>query len=276
MRSIKIGAIVVAAMTLFSPPASAVEFHECNKFINVDKHKFQECAGYSFAEAAQKSNYSKITQWLSANRNEGKPFYSQLLTKLMCGPGMQEGSVPFKAADRQNIIRVTDDLLRLGASFDAMPHFSIVTPLFCASNRKDSVVLNHILNRIQPKKADLDASLYEGVDPTRVPLFRAIMNNDLESAKVLLRHGASIDFSVLENETALKKALEMRNVVIANWLLDNGASVHKRDDKNGCEGKSALDYALEIPAGINGRNEIVARIEQLMTQPSTLATRCNH
>ena len=275
MRSIKFGAILVAAITLFSNPASAVQFSECTKFVSVDKHKYLECAGYSFAEAAQKSEYSKITQWLASNRSAGKSFYDQLLTTLMCGTGSQEGSRAFKTTDRQNIIRVTDDLLRLGASFDAMPHSSIVTPLFCASNRKDSVILNHVLTRISAKKADLDASLYEGVDPARVPLFRAVMNNDIASAKVLVKHGASVDFSVMENETALKKALEMRNVEMANWLLDVGASVHKRDDAKGCAGKSALDYALGIPEGIAGRNEIVVRIQQLMLLPSAFSRSCS-
>ncbi|PID46466.1 MAG: hypothetical protein CSB47_03985 [Proteobacteria bacterium] len=266
MSSLKFSTLLLATFTLMSSSAFAVKFSECEKFINTDKHKYLQCAEYSFTEAAQNREFHEINRWLSNNRGERKYFYTTLLGGLMCGTAGQ-GRERFKVADRQKIIRVTNDLVNLGASFNDMPSNLIVTPLFCISNRQDSVILNHALTRMKASKKDLDTCPYEGTDTAHIPLVRAVMNNDLASAKVLVKHGATPDFSVLNNETALKKALELGYVPIANWLLDVGASVHKRDDGDdgkACGGKSALDYALEIPAHIQGRNEIIERIQTLM------------
>lgn len=273
MGYIKFSTLLITFLILLHNTASAVEFGECSKFLNTDKHRYLQCAEYSFSEATQKGEHQKAIQWLRSNRGESRQVYNKLLTILMCGNETSEGSRPFQG-NQQQIIRLTDDLLRLGASFNAMPSSYIVTPLFCISNRRDSVVLNHVLTRIKASRKDLDSCPYEGIDPTRVPLFRAVINNDLASAKVLIRHGATPDFSIMENETALKTALELRNVRIANWLLDKGASVHKRDDQKGCAGKSALDYAMEIPAHVKGRDQIVARIKTLSSLPSTFRNQC--
>ena len=273
MSPINFGAILLTALVFVHNTAGAVEFQECSKFLNSDKHKYTQCIGYSFKEATQTGQHQKAIQWLRANRSHDRSTYSDLLTTLMCGSENEKGSKPFRG-NRQEIMRLTDDLLKLGASFDAMPYSYIVTPLFCVSNRKDSVVLDHVLNRIKVTSKELNTSQYEGVDPNHVPLYRAIINNDLESAKVLVKHGATPDLSIIENETALKKALELRNINIANWLLDIGSSVQKRDDQKGCSGKSALDYASEIPSNVNGRNQIVDRIKKLMLLPSAFKNNC--
>ena len=273
MSPINFGAILLTALVFVHNTAGAVEFQECSKFSNTDKHKYTQCIGYSFREATQAGNHLKAIQWLKTNRNETKYTYNELLASLMCGNEVDAGSKPFRG-NRQEIMRLTDDLVKLGASFDAMPMSYLVTPLFCITNRKDSVILNHALTRINATSKDLNASLYEGIDPSYVPLFRAVMNNDLASAKVLIKHGSATDFSIMENETALKKALELRHIAIANWLLDIGASVHKHDDQAGCTGKSALDYALEIPSNVQGRDQIIARIKQLMTKPSAFKNKC--
>lgn len=268
MGSIKFGAILLSVLALFTNTASAVEFEECSKFINKDKYKYLQCAEYSFIEATQKGEYQKARNWLSKNRNEDENTYNQLLTILMCGTDSDEGSKPFNSAHRQGIINVTDDLLRLGASFDSMPMTSIVTPLFCLSNRKDSVILDHVLTRIKATSKDLNASLYEGVDPSHVPLNRAILNHDLESAKVLVKHGATPDFSVMDDETALKKALELHNAEAAIWLLDMGASAQMLGNSGDCSGTSALDYALEIPENVEGRDQVISRIQLQLQQSS--------
>ncbi len=96
---------------------------------------------------------------------------------------------------------------------------------------------------------------YEGTDTAHIPLVRAVMNNDLASAEVLVRHDATPGFSVWNNETALKKALELGYVPIVNWLLGIGASVHKRgngDDGKACGGKSALGLRPENPCPYPG------------------------
>ena len=273
MGMMKFGKMLITALVLLHGSASAVEFGECAKFENTDTQKYLRCAEYSFIEATQTSNYQKIGDWLRTNNREQKYYYDALLTTLMCGPAA-EGKKPFKTADQQNIMNLTDQLLALGASFDAMPSSSIVTPLFCASNRQNSVILDHVLSRIKATTKDLDAVLYEGTDSFHIPLFRAVMNDDLASAKVLLKYGATPDFTVLDNQTVLKEALKVNNVTIANWLLDEGASVHIRDYEVNCEGKSALDYALDIPTDITGRDQLVKRIQNQTSLPSKFKDKC--
>jgi len=268
--------LVINFLLIVTDTSYAVEFQECNKFSNKDSRKFSDCLEYSFSEAVRKSEFGKIQNWLKNNPESNKNKYSDYLTILMCGnhADMSEGSRPFKAKNRKEIIKTTDMLLKLGASFDAMPMFSIVTPLFCVSNRRDSQVLDYVLTRIKATKKDLDSCPYEGTDPAHVPLYRAVLNNDLKSAKILVKHGATPDFSIMENETALKVALENNNIKIANWLLDIGASVNKKDENNGCSGKSVLDYALEIPENTKGRKEIISRIKMLMLLPSNFKEKC--
>ena len=274
MGMMKFGKMLITALVLLHGSASAVEFSECAKFENTDTQKYLRCAEYSFIEATQTGNYQKVGDWLSTNNREKKYFYDTLLTSLMCGPAAAEGKKPFKRADQQKIINLTDQLLALGASFDAMPSSSIVTPLFCASNRQNSVILDHVLSRIKATTKDLDAVLYEGTDSLHIPLFRAVMNDDLASAKVLLKYGATPDFNVVDSQTVLKEALQVNNVTIANWLLDMGASVHIRDYDVNCEGKSALDYALAIPSNIAGRGQLVQRIKNQSSLPSKFKDKC--
>jgi len=252
---------------------NAVEFSECEK-LNKTPYKYSDCLNYSFSEAITNSDFEKISSWLKKNPNTNK--YNDYLTILMCGINGNNvsGRLPFKSKDRKKIIKLTNHLLNLGASFDAMPSFSIVTPLFCVSNRRDSEILDYVLTRIKATKKDLDSCPYEGIDPAHVPLYRAVLNNDLKSAKILVKHGASPDFSIMENETALKAALDNKNIKIANWLLDIGASVNKKDENNGCSGKSALDYALEIPKNTKGRKEVISRIKMLMLLPSNFKEKC--
>lgn len=263
MRPIKFVTILLTTLVAFHNTASAVEFEECAKFMNTDKHKYHQCVGYSFSEAVQKTQYQKARQWLSANRGEDKQIYTQLLAMLMCENETVKGNREFKGS-KQEVIRLTDDLLKLGASFGSMPHNYTVTPLFCVSNRKDSVVLDHVLSRIKVSSDELNTSQYEGIYSEYVPLYRAILNNDLASAKVLVKHGASPDASAVGAETALKKALELRNINMANWLLDLNSS-----GRSVCVGQSMLDDALAIPTNVSGRNQIIARIQTLMKTSAT-------
>ena len=258
MGPIKFVAVLLTTLAAFLNTASAVEFNECAKFMSTDKNKYLECAGYSFSEATQKGEYQKARQWLSANRGEDKRTYNQMLATLMCENATVIGGRPFKG-NKQNINRLTDDLLKLGASFASMPYNYLVTPLFCASNRKNSAVLDHALNRIKASSKVLNTSQYEGTDAEYVPLYRAILNNDLASAKVLVKHGASPNASSVGAETALKKALELRNINMANWLLDINTP-----SQSSCVGQSVLDYAVAIPANVSGRSQVVARIQTRM------------
>lgn len=151
-----------------------------------------------------------------------------------------------------------------------MPHSQIVTPLFCVVNRQDSELLEFVLSRIQVQPEDLNASLYEGTNMMYVPLFRAVINNDLESAKVLVKHGASLDMSKLnvgygfaEQNSLLLGALHNKLIVMANWLLDVGVPVYEGDEGI-CRGKLAIDYVRVMPGNVPGRDLLIARIETQM------------
>ena len=132
----------------------AVRFHECHTFINKEQNKHRACLNNSFHEAIINSQYTKVTNWLKTRPVTDKSRYSDFLTILMCGYGIEdEGSKPFKTTDRKD-------------------------------------------------------------------------------------------------------------------------SVHKKDEEKGCSGKSALDYALEIPENIKGRKQIISRIKELMLLPSDFKGRC--
>ena len=275
--------LTIALLLVATAKSYAVEFHECEKFVGKDESKHSSCLSYSFREAVTKSEFSKIGLWLNNQGQDNSHKYSDYLTLLMCDSmttdtgetSGREGEKPFRLEDSREIIKVTDQLLDLGGSFYSMSNFSLVTPLFCLINRKNSVVLEHVLNRINPTKKYLNGSLYEGVDPMYVPLYRAGVNNDIASAKVLLKHGATVDHYEFQFRTAIIGALENHNVAFVNWLLDEGASVNQRDPKYLCSDKAALEYALEIPTGVEGRDGLIQRIKALTTIQLSAEASCS-
>ena len=258
----------------------AVEFHECEKFVGKDEVKHTQCLQYSFREAVTKADYPKISAWLSAQPREINS--NDFLTLLMCDSHINkdgemlssEGDKPFRKEDSAAIIRVTDQLLDLGVSFESMATFALVTPLYCLTNRQNSVVLDHVLTRINANERMLDGSHYEGVIAMYVPLYRAALNNDIASAEVLLKHGATVNFLADSIHTALFAALEKHHVEFAHWLLDRGASVNIRDPKYACSDKTALEYAMAIPESVGGRDALVERMRKLTTIPLTTDAVC--
>lgn len=50
---------------------------------------------------------------------------------------------------------------------------------------------------------------------------------------------------------------------MADWLLDMGASVYETDTGK-CNGSLPLNYAREIPMEVEGRDQLILRIESLM------------
>lgn len=246
----------------------AVEFEECG---GVEGVTDRVCLNNVFHEKVSNADYGKIHVWLNSSR-EHKTIYGNFLSILICGKerllsppyGINK---PFPVKDRHEVMKVAGHLIDRGAWLDYMAAESIVTVLFCLSNRKDSPVLNYILTRSKTAPKDLNYSHYEGADTDFVPLYRAILNNDLASARVLVQHGASPNFTLdFDTTTPLKTALAEENIEIANWLLDVGASVHSKGGIHSCEGKakSALGLAKEIPKNIEGRDQLVLRIEKLL------------
>lgn len=260
----------------------AVEFHECEKFaVSKEHRKHILCLNYSFREAVAKSDFKKVRDWISLQpkpKRYGDYGPNEYLSWLVCdsdGIDSYSSNKPFRKEDTAEIIALIDQLLKSGASFNSMPPLYLVTPLFCTSSRGSSEILDYVLTRIKADKDDLDGSLYEGSDPRYVPLYRAALNNHLDSAKVLVKHGATVDFYLPMFRPAIIAALENHHVAFANWLLDEGASVNQRDEKAECEEKTALEYALEIPKDVVGRDELVLRIQKLNTLPSLAVLKCD-
>ena len=237
-----------------------------------------DCWREKFLTAIAESDYIKVDKWLeeeSIKKVVADNFSSDFLGMLFCKAGVDaenlplqsetgfQGGNPIKPEHRQLFLKITEQLLSLGASFETMPSQQIVTTLFCAVNNRDSEMLNYMLTRTNvDAKKELDGCLYEGTDPSYVPIFRTIENNDLESAKVLLQHGASLNYRELD-ETPLIHALKLGKLSMADWLIDMGVSVYDTDDGK-CSGKLPIAYAREIPADVEWREPMIVRIESLM------------
>lgn len=237
-----------------------------------------DCWRKSFLTAIAQSDYAKVNQWLeqaAIRKVVAEHFTHDFLGMLFCKAGVGteiqnptrseidlEGGRPIQSEHRELFIRITEQLLVLGASFEAMPSQQIVTTLFCAVNNRDSEMLNYMLTRTHVDKKGLDSCLYEGSDPAHVPIFRTIENDDLESSKVLLQHGASLNYRELDT-TPLIHALKLKRFSMAEWLLDMGASVYETDDGK-CTGKLPIAYAREIPVEEFARDAMMMRIESLM------------
>lgn len=237
-----------------------------------------DCWRKSFLTAIAQSDYAKVNQWLEQDairKVVAEHFTHDFLGMLFCKAGVGteiqnstksetdfEGGKPIKSEHKKVFIKITEQLLLLGASFEAMPSQQIVTTLFCATNNRDSEMLEYMLMRTHVDKKELDSCLYEGSDPSHVPIFRTIENDDLESAKILLQHGASLNYREMET-TPLIHALKLKRFSMAEWLLDMGASVYETDDGK-CTGKLPIAYAREIPVEESARDAMMVRIESLM------------
>ncbi|TXH70039.1 MAG: ankyrin repeat domain-containing protein [Thiothrix sp.] len=247
----------------------------CPKIIE-GQNEGVDCWRNSFLTAIADSDYVKVNQWLeqeSIKKVVADSFASDFLGMLFCKAYPEakdttksetdfQGGITLKPEHRQLFIRITDQLLAMGASFERMPSQQIVTTLFCAVNNRDSDMLDYILTRtnVAGKKA-LNGCLYEGTGASYVPI-RTVENDDLASAQVLLQHGASLNYREMET-TPLIQALKLGKFSMAEWLLDMGASVYETDTGH-CDGKLPAAYARDIPPEEYVRDSLIVRIESLM------------
>lgn len=264
----------VQAFSTITPETPAL----CSQFVD-GSEKSWNCLRGSFSNAVSQADYKKVYDWLEQKhikRILTEDEASYLLGILVCEAksstevknlnksGLElEGGITLQPEHRQLFIKIIEQLLSLGASFDSMPSQQLVTNLFCVVNNRDSEMLDYVLTRMNAESKDLNGCLYEGTDPSYVPLFRAIENDDLKSANVLLQHGASLDYRELDT-TPLIHALKLRKFSMIEWLLDMGASVYETDDGK-CTGKLPIAYAREVPATSYEREVLIVRIESLMS-----------
>ena len=249
----------------------------CSQFVE-GSEKSWNCLRDSFNNALSQADYKKVSDWLEQKHmkrilTEAEASY--LLGILVCEAkssaefkklnksGLElEGGITLQPENRQLFIKIIEQLLSLGASFESMPSQRLVTNLFCVVNNRDSEMLDYVLTRMNAESKDLNGCFYEGADPSYVPLFKAIENDDLESARVLNQHGASLDYRELDT-TPLIHALKLKKFSMVEWLLDMGASVYETDDGK-CTGKLPIAYAREVPATFYEREVLIVRIESSM------------
>ena len=103
------------------------------------------------------------------------------------------------------------------------------------------------------------------------PLHVAIRHGNIKIIEMLIKYGASPNYSVgLENHPLLT-AIKMKRPEPVKLLLAQGALAHIRDQGE-CKGKSALEYAEET-----GVKEIIFYIsEALKKQKKQKKQKCNH
>jgi ankyrin repeat protein len=127
------------------------------------------------------------------------------------------------------------------------------TALHIVVNRRDLTWLNYLLGRgANPNIADKKGNS---------PLMLATQLNFPEGAEVLIAKKAQVDASNRSGETALIRAVQLRNATMVRLLLKAGANPDKTDNVSG---KSARDYAQEDGRG----NAIIAILDGSEKEPA--------
>jgi ankyrin repeat protein len=125
--------------------------------------------------------------------------------------------------------------------------------LYKAVSKKDSLTVRDLLI----KKADPNLKKKTGGFLEISMLILAVQNNDLNDVKLLVSHGAEIDWRDAFKTTALMYAANTGNKDIVIYLIKSGADVKARDE----QGNSVLSAAEE------GKNiEVISLIKSLLTK----------
>jgi ankyrin repeat protein len=91
-------------------------------------------------------------------------------------------------------------------------------------------------------KAGADVNYVQSTNTFKVNLLiLAVINDDIPTIKLLIEHKVNINWKDGFGDTALMYAAQTGNMLIINYLLDNGADIHAKDDK----GNTVLSAAQE-------------------------------
>lgn len=101
----------------------------------------------------------------------------------------------------------------------------------------DKKSLNELLGRLEEYKQQANIPDRDGLYPLHI----AVLNSDLETARILLLIGAKPDNQDLAGKTALRYAVDTSNLDMIKLLAKNGASPFVADKS----GKSPADIVLE-------------------------------
>ncbi len=108
--------------------------------------------------------------------------------------------------------------------------------LYKAIHNKDSITVKNLLD----KKANPDFKKKVGFFEMSM-LILAVQNNDISDVKLLVSHGAKVDWRDAFSSTALMYAAALGNKDIILYLINNGADVNAKDK----QGNSVLSAAKE-------------------------------
>lgn len=226
--------------------------------------ELQTCVYELMATLIDKHDYRQVNQLLEQDliktTLDGR--MTDILGMLVCGSKGDGTGTSLPASERELFLKTINTLPHSRAAFDSMPGNQYVTNLFCVIARNDTELTDYILTLIDAGPKELDGCLYEGYATSYVPIYRAIELNNQDLANVLLEHGASLNYRILDT-TPLIEAIRTQQLAMAEWLLDKNVSVHDTDTGL-CDGKLPLAYAQELPAETEGRDPLILRIESLM------------
>ena len=125
--------------------------------------------------------------------------------------------------------------------------------LYSAVSNKDSLAVKNFLE----KKADPNFKKKTGGFLEISMLILAVQNDDINDVKLLVSHGAEVDWRDAFKITALMYAANKGNKDIVLYLIKNGADVNAKDD----QGNSVLSAAQE------GKNtEVMEMIKSLLNK----------
>lgn len=145
-----------------------------------------------------------------------------------------ENNTPFHWAARKKNPGVMGMLLKATSSEDS----SLILPNPLASFRVTSISMT---NRIVKAIAKIQSSLSEQNTSGRVPLHYAVLNNDLETTKMLICWGAESSTPDYYNNSSLHFAAQNGYHEAMKVLL----SAKPKLDLVNYDGKTALNYTLE-------------------------------
>lgn len=87
----------------------------------------------------------------------------------------------------------------------------------------------------------MNQGLINNIYDKLTPLHRAIKNQDLNMAKLLVQQGAQVEGLDESGKTPIHRAAKLGNRGLFQFLLDNGAKISARDPK----GRTALKFAMD-------------------------------
>jgi len=125
--------------------------------------------------------------------------------------------------------------------------------LYNAVSKKDSLSVQNLLI----KKADANFKKKTGGFLEISMLILAVQNSDFNDVKLLIGHGAEVDWRDAFKTTALMYAASKGNKAIVIYLIKNGADVNAKDE----QGNSVLSAAEE-----SKHSEIIELIKNLVTK----------